>query len=108
MALTTKSVKTASEAWKLLRGIVCVYKPSDYNLRTFVNKIKSNLAQDLNEMERSIESNYIHPMDSELALENHIHNNNNDAQQLNKYESDFAELVAPDYSRHPLVLGKGK
>ena len=104
MALKTQSVKTASDAWKLLKGLVCVYKPAEYPIRSFTEKIKSNLVEDLNGMKRSIESNYVHPMDIESSNGN---SDDSPSFQIEKYESDFANLVPPDYSRHPLVLGKG-
>ena len=104
MALKTQSVKTASDAWKLLKGLVCVYKPAEYSLRTFQEKIKSNLVEDLNGMKRSIDSNYVHPMEIEPSNGN---SDDSPSIQIEKYESDFANLVPPDYSRHPLVLGKG-
>ena len=104
MASKTQSVKTASDAWKLLKGLVCVYKPSEYPLGSFEQKIKSNLVDDLNGMKRSIESNYVHPMDIESSNSN---SDDSPSIQIEKYESDFANLVPPDYSRHPLVLGKG-
>merc|ERR1719430_652136 len=55
-------------------------------------------------MKRSIESNYVHPMDIESSNGN---SDDSPSFQIEKYESDFANLVPPDYSRHPLVLGKG-
>ena len=57
-------------------------------------------------MRRSVECNYISPSAGELigSDENLDHNHLLD---IKKYESDYKELVPPDYSTHPLVLGKG-
>ena len=41
------------KAWKLLRGLSCIYKPSDYDMDDAIEKLKINLCQDLNKMKRS-------------------------------------------------------
>ena len=101
------TVKTASDAWKLLKGLICVYKPSDYPLGSFVYTLRRNLVQDLNEMRRSVECNSISPSGGELiGSDGNLEDNH--LLDIKKYESDYKELVPPDYSIHPLVLGKGE
>ena len=106
MSLQVQTVKSASDAWKLLKGLVCIYKPSEYPLGSFIARLKRNLVEDLNEMQRSIESNYTHPINTNF-IDRNSDMTENHTNELDKYESDMTELISPDYSRHPLVLGKG-
>ena len=107
MSLQIHAVKSASDAWKLLRGLVCVYKPSDYPLGTLLYHLKRNLASDLNEMKRSVEINSFGSVvdESNTAIEDCI--NKVHSSEVVEYESDYGGLASPDYSTHPLVLGKG-
>lgn len=106
MAVQKYSVQSASDAWKLLSGLVCVHKSSDYALRELVEQLKRNLANDLNEMRRSVEFDSVNAHEK-LSIRHDDSAKINDSFEINSYESDYAELSAPNYETHPLVLGKG-
>ena len=106
MSVQVYSVRSASDAWKLLRGLVCVHKPSDYPIGTLVYNLKKNLVNDLNEMRRSIE------FDSFSSLTNASSNDEDESKSvpsmdLDTYESNYEGLLPTDYAKHPLVIGKG-
>ena len=107
MAVHMYSVLSAAYAWKLLSGLVCVHKSSDYALRTLVEQLQRNLANDLNEMRRSVEFDSVSAHEK-LSIKHDDSAKTNDSFEINTYESDYAELSAPNYETHPLVLGKGK
>ena len=105
MSVQMFSVRSASDAWKLLRGLVCVHKPSDGSIGSLVNNLKRRLVCDLNEMKRSVECNSLHHLHQTSSKdENGITNHPCD---VDKYESGYEGIVSPDYATHPLVLGKG-
>ena len=107
MAVQKYSVQSASDAWKLLSGLVCVHKSSDYALRALVEQLQRNLANDLNEMRRSVEFDSVNTHEK-LSIRHDDSAKINDSIEINTYESDYAELSPPNYETHPLVLGKGK
>lgn len=106
MSLQVHAIKSASDAWKLLRGLVCVYKPSDYPIGTLMYNLKRNLANDLNEMRRSVELNSLSST-SESATEIEDVLNKLHSSEVANYEDNYGEVVPTDYATHPLVLGKG-
>ena len=53
MSLTT-SLALSSDAWRLLRGVTCLYKPPGYPAGKLMNLLKHKLEQDLNRMERKV------------------------------------------------------
>jgi len=54
MSLTT-SLTLSRDAWRLLRGVTCLYKPPGYPAGKLINLIKYKLGKDLNRMERKVE-----------------------------------------------------
>ena len=106
MSVQVHSVRSASDAWKLLRGLVCVHKPADYSIKTLVYHLKRNLVNDLNEMRRSIEFDSLSSMNKASSNET---NETKSAQTLNldTYDSNYEGLLPTDYAQHPFVLGKG-
>lgn len=108
MSVQLHAVKSASDAWKLLRGLVCVYKPSDYPIGTLVYHLQRNLASDLNEMRRSVEYNSFGSVLDESSTEIEDGINKLHSSDVAKYEDDYGGLATTDYATHPLVLGKGK
>ena len=105
MSVQVYSVRSASDAWKLLRGLVCVHKPPDYPMGTFVYHLKRYLVRDLNEMRRSIE------FDSFSSLTNASSNDKDESKSAPSLDIDTHEsnegLLSTDYAKHPLVIGKG-
>lgn len=80
------SITTAREAWRILRGVCCVYKPPDYALASLKRSVKAALVNDLNRLERTHET----------------------AVQQNDWEVfQSGAVVGGDYSLHPLILGDG-
>lgn len=47
-------IQLSSDAWKVLNGLVCVYKPAGVEQESLQSQIKRNLAEDLNCMKRSV------------------------------------------------------
>ena len=106
MAVQVYSVRSASDAWKLLRGLVCVHKPADYPMGTFAYHLKRYLVKDLNEMRRSIE------FDSFSSLTNASSSDGDGSKSVSSlnvdtHESNYEEMLPTDYAKHPLVIGKG-
>ena len=99
MSITTQ-LTHSSEAWKLLRGLVCLYKPPGYPASSLYGMLKNRITQDLNCMEREVHSdeNLLDP--GEFGLEPQV-----------LMSSQGTEIVSShqiqDYSTHPLVLGHG-
>ena len=52
----TKQLTHSTEAWKYLRGLVCLYKLPQYPLSNLITILKSNCSMDLNHMKRTVES----------------------------------------------------
>jgi len=97
MSLTT-SLALSSDAWRLLRGVTCLYKPPGYPAGKLMNLLKHKLEQDLNRMERKV---------------------NRDERKLQLTGGGGGDVIpgsvgggvsvghGVDYSVHPLVLGPG-
>ena len=90
------------EAWKYLRGLVCLYKPPNYSQKSLIFQLKNKVSQDLNLMERTVDQ-------SETEL---IEANSNNSEEGNLIlKTDTMEVMTTgditDYSTHPLVLGPG-
>jgi len=76
-------VSLARDAWKLLRGVSCIYKPSDCETLSIVDKFTESVTRDLNSMRTT--SSW--PPD-------HSHN-------------ALVPGNSGKYSDHPLVIGQG-
>ena len=94
------------EAWKYLKGLVCVYKPPGYSLSSIIAIMKQRLVQDLNSMERTIHSDEVseHSTDVQGFI--------NSSNSLTSPSSNGEIITSSrngeiDYSSHPLVLGDG-
>ena len=100
MSITTQ-LTHSSQAWNYLRGLVCVYKPPRYSLGSVLRKLRYNVAEDLNCMERTYSDNEdIRKIDSSES-------NNFNALQLSSND-ELLEIESKsnvDYGNHPLVLG---
>eukprot|EP00090_Calanus_glacialis_P007477 TRINITY_DN15907_c0_g1_i1.p1 TRINITY_DN15907_c0_g1~~TRINITY_DN15907_c0_g1_i1.p1 ORF type:complete len:351 (-),score=129.59 TRINITY_DN15907_c0_g1_i1:41-1093(-) len=87
------------DAWRLLNGLVCLYKPAGYPGVSLTNMLKHRLVDDLNSMERSVERE-----DRRLELEG-------GGGEVVVSDVSGGDVVAGgqglDYSVHPLVLGPG-
>jgi len=79
MSLTT--VTLAKDAWKLLRGLSCIYKPSDTEYETIFSKFTEKITNDLNSMKQS-----------------DVDDRHDGRNQL---------VPSQSYANHPLVLGPG-
>ena len=104
MSVTTK-LTHSNEAWKLLRGLVCLYKPPGYPASSLYGMLKNKITQDLNCMERTVYSDEnLLPDPGEFGLEEA-------RQPLVLMSSRGTEIVSShhiqDYSTHPSVLGHG-
>jgi len=75
--MSISTITLARDAWKLLRGVCCIYKPSESDVQTSLKKFTENMTSDLNSMERNLDSGH----------------------------SNGDQLVT--YSSHPLVIGPG-
>ena len=118
MTSSIHAVQSASQAWKLLRGIVCLYKPSDYPIGTLWYHLQRNLVDGLNEMKRSLEFNSFDQDHSHAVRLNsggyrvanapleEIHGIGSEMIEYNEDVHGGLES-AVDYATHPLVLGKG-
>jgi len=98
MSLTTR-LTHSNDAWRLLNGLVCLYKPAGYAGSKLTAMLKYNLAEDLNRMQRTVESE-----DRRLELDR-------GGGELVGRSDKAVEVVAGgsniDYSVHPHVLGPG-
>ena len=110
MATTLRAIRSASEAWQLLRGLVCVYKPSDYPIGTLIYQLQKSLADDLNEMRRSVELNSLSsvPQNNSVGLKDCMSLHSTSSSEIAEYEEDYGLPASVNYATHPLVLGKGK
>ena len=103
MSITTQ-LTHSNEAWKLLRGLVCLYKPPGYPASSLYGMLKNRITQDLNCMERTVYSDEnLLPDPEQFGLE---------AEQSRLVvTSGDTEIVSSqtirDYSTHPAVLGHG-
>ena len=103
MSITTQ-LTHSNEAWKLLRGLVCLYKPPGYPASSLYGMLKNRITQDLNCMERTVYSDEnLLPDPEEFGLE---------AEQSRLVvTTGDTEIVSSqtirDYSTHPAVLGHG-
>jgi len=52
-------ISYAPDAWKLLEGIFCVYKPTEMSMDAVKNRLLGNLCRDLNSMEVRPPENYV-------------------------------------------------
>ena len=97
MSLTT-SLTLSSDAWRLLRGVTCLYKPPGFSAGKLVNMLKHNLEQDLNRMERKVDRD-----------ERKLHLTGGSEGDIIPGSGDVGVAVGhgTDYSVHPLVLGPG-
>ena len=109
MATTLQAIRSASEAWQLLRGLVCVYKPSDYPIGTLIYQLQKSLADDLNEMRRSVELNSMssEPQSNSERLKDCTALHSTSSAEIAEYEEDYGLPASVNYATHPLVLGKG-
>ncbi len=46
-------LRTSSEAWRLLRGVVALYKPAGVTMAGLKKNLKARIVSDLNEMDRN-------------------------------------------------------
>lgn len=99
------TVRSASDAWKLLRGLVCVHKPADGTVPSLLHNLRKRLACDLNDMRRSVEYNSLQI--EEKSSKDDDGTKTNHSSDLEKYEGGYEGLVSQNYATHPLVLGKG-
>ena len=53
MSITTQ-LTHSNEAWKLLRGLICLYKPPGYPASSLYGMLKNRITDDLNCMERAV------------------------------------------------------
>lgn len=51
MANLTRLVTYGPEAWNMLQGVFCVYKPADMSIKFVRNVVVGNLCRDLNVLE---------------------------------------------------------
>ena len=105
MAGQMYTVRSASDAWKLLRGLVCVHKPADGTVPSLLHNLRKRLACDLNDMRRSVEYNSLQI--EEKSSKDDDGTKTNHSSDLEKYEGGYEGLVSQNYATHPLVLGKG-
>ena len=110
MATTLQAIRSASEAWQLLRGLVCVYKPSDYPIGTLIFQLQRSLADNLNEMRRSVELNSMssEPQSNSEGFKNCTALHSTSSSEIAEYDEDYGLPASVNYATHPLVLGKGK
>ncbi|OQV11881.1 ATP-dependent RNA helicase DDX42 [Hypsibius exemplaris] len=82
-------LEKASQAWRLLNGVFCVYKPNGVNFAKVRHLIADNLARDLNAMqtEKPAELIRIEPPDEE--------------------RDEYRVTTEPDLRMHPLLVGPG-
>lgn len=81
--MVTVSISTSREAWNLLRGITCLYKPPGVSSRAVYEDMKEKLTIDLNQLKRE------HEISPPKGMINDL------------------KPTSCDYSLHPLVLGDG-
>jgi len=98
MSLTTRLTKSR-DAWGLLRGIACVYKPSEYLQGRLMVMLRHRLMEELNSMERVVERD-----DGMLQLDG---GSRDIVAGGNTVGGDMVAGQSVDYSVHPLVLGPG-
>jgi len=102
MSLST-TLTHSKDAWSLLRGVVCLYKPSDYSGARLIAALKHKLISDLNQMERTVDSeNKFTPLGDGEASSAITTKGTSEAVIFNKTGNGNT-----DYSVHPLVLGPG-
>ena len=90
------------EAWKYLRGLVCLYKPPNYSQKSLLFQLKHKVSQDLNLMERTVEQS-----DTELIEANSDNSEDNNLILRTDTMDVMTTGDITDYSTHPLVLGPG-
>ena len=104
MSITTQ-LTHSNEAWKLLRGLICLYKPPGYPASSLYGMLKNRITDDLNCMERAVYSDEaLLPDPGETGIE--------EAREPQVIvSSQGTEIVSSthirDYSTHPSVLGPG-
>lgn len=81
----TQFVTEAPTAWKLLNGILCLYKPAGFHSLTAQKLLKAKIANELCEME--CRDQYHH-----VLIEGNT-------------TKDMSVTVIPSYADHPLVIG---
>uniref|UniRef100_A0A914X795 Pseudouridine synthase II N-terminal domain-containing protein n=1 Tax=Plectus sambesii TaxID=2011161 RepID=A0A914X795_9BILA len=85
------SIRKAADAWRLLHGVVCLYKPRDMSIKSLYRQLANNLCADLNALDQApmklIERDIVqpHPVTQSLLV--------------------VGRKTQLDYSTHPLVVG---
>lgn len=85
------SIKRAVDAWRLLQGVVCLYKPRDMPMRSMYRRLVDSLCADLNALEQP-------PM---KLIERDVVRPHPDTQAL----LVVGRKTQLHYSTHPLVVG---
>lgn len=94
MALSSHvtTITRSSEAWRLLQGLVALYKPAGLSQTKVVGMVQNNLAEELNCLKRTIKKE-----NGELLVTDNL--------SMTTSKDEGGEMI--DYSSHPLVLGPG-
>ena len=94
------------EAWKYLKGLVCIYKPPGYSLSSIIAIMKQRLVQDLNSMERTVHSDE-DVSEHSTDVQGFINSSNSLTSPSSGEIITSSKNGEIDYSSHPLVLGDG-
>lgn len=82
-----RTVTHAPEAFQLLRGIFCVYKPANVSCTAVRRAVLGNLCRDLNEMD-------VRPPTDFVTIEGSVSNS-----------AELTVKSSPSFADHPLVVG---
>ena len=103
MQTSVREIACPTAAWKLLRGIVCVYKPPEFEPKKVKDLLRENLTKDLNEMDREMKFCRLKENPEWQKVEKIRHA----PKFINELLSPKSTLLS-SYSNHPAVLGDGK
>ena len=102
MSITT-TLTHSSEAWKFLRGLVCLYKPPGYPAPSLLGVTRHKLAADLNCMERSVDTEDGHLLSD--GSEQGLTEVSSKLVSSSQTTDILSSTGITDYSSHPFVLG---
>jgi len=104
----TATLTHSAEAWRLLSGLVCLYKPAGYSGSKLVHMLRHNLVDDLNRMQRTVQSEGRRVELEGGGLKKQLTGGGSKLAVIEGGGDIVTGMSAcVDYSVHPKVLGPG-
>jgi len=105
----TATLTHSADAWRLLSGLVCLYKPAGYSGGKLVQMLKYNLIDELNRMQRIVQSEGRQELEGGSGQKHMQLAGGGSQVAVRKGGGDIEAngSACVDYSVHPRVLGPG-